>query len=273
MEKTLNPIATPFHKIIDLIETLRGDQGCPWDKKQTPRSMVHYLVEEVFELVDAITADKDDDICEELGDVLFLVFFIAVQFQSLNRFDIETIVQRNLEKMIRRHPHVFGKETAETPDKVREQWQRIKRSENTVQKKFTTLGSVPKSLPALMRAHRISERAAQTGFDWDDIQGVMRKAEEEWDELKQELKETDDLDNRRAMELEFGDVLFTLVNVARFAGIHPESALAASTRKFETRFNTMEKMARDRQTNFDRLSYKDKHRLWDKVKHKEEEVK
>jgi MazG family protein len=267
LEETLNHTSPLFKNIIDLIETLRGENGCPWDQKQTPLSMARYLVEETFELMDAIHSGSVEDICEELGDVLFLVLFIAVQYQSAGLFNINTLTQRSLDKMTRRHPHVFGEGTAHTPEQVRDRWHEIKRREKSHQQDHTILGSVPKSLPALMRAHRISERAARSGFDWDDINGVMKKAQEEWGELKQELKkDQEDSGNRDALELEIGDVLFTLVNVARLAGIHPETALAASSRKFESRFNTMEKLAKERQTLFEKLSYNDKHRLWDEVK-------
>ena len=269
MEETLNHINPAIEDIVNLIETLRGDTGCPWDKKQTPEAMVRYLAEEAFELMDAIHSDNDSDICEELGDVLFLVLFLAAQFQSSGRFDIKTLVKRNLEKMIRRHPHVFGEKNALTPEKVRERWRLIKRQERAEGQNSAILGTVPKSLPALMRAHRISERAAGSGFDWDDIRGVMKKAEEEWDELKQELAKEPSADNRKSIELEFGDVLFTLVNVARFAGLHPETALASSTRKFETRFNSMEKMAHEMQTCFEDLSHDEMHRLWETVKERE----
>jgi len=270
LEETLNHTSPPFNKIIDLIETLRGENGCPWDRKQTPPSTARYLVEEAFELMDAIHTNNAEDICEELGDVLFLVLFIAVQFQSSGLFDIKTVIQRNLDKMTRRHPHVFGDETAKTPDQVRKRWHEIKRREKPGLQAHSILGAVPNSLPALMRAHRISERAAQSGFDWDNIKDVMVKAQEEWQELKQELKkDQEEAGNRKALELEIGDVLFTLVNVARFAGTHPETALASSTRKFETRFNTMEKLAKERQTLFEELSYADKHRLWDEVKRRE----
>ncbi len=271
MEKTLNHTDPTFKDIVDLIETLRGENGCPWDQKQTPDTMVRYLAEEVFELMDAIQSDKDADICDELGDVLFLVLFVAVQFQSTGRFDMGTLVRRNLEKMMRRHPHVFGEETARTPETVRQRWHHIKRHEKKNRPGPTILGTVPKSLPALMRAHRISERAANAGFDWDDIRGVIKKAEEEWAELKHELKKKPNADSCESRELEFGDVLFTLVNIARFAGFHPETALASATRKFETRFNLMEKMARDAHRSFEELSFEEKHRLWNLVKQAESE--
>jgi nucleoside triphosphate diphosphatase len=229
--------------------------------------MARNLVEEAFELMDAIQSGKIEDACEELGDVLFLVLFIAVQYQTSGLFDINTLTQGNLDKMIRRHPHVFGEETAQTPDQVRDRWQAIKCEEKSDAPDHSLLGRVPRNLPALMRALRISERAAQSGFDWDDIHGVMIKAQEEWGELKQELQKDQEIAaNREALELEIGDVLFTLVNVARLAGIHPETALASSTRKFETRFKTMEKLARERQSRFEKLSYTEKHRLWDEVK-------
>ncbi len=271
MEKTLNHTDPTFKDIVNLIDTLRGDNGCPWDKRQTPDTMVRYLVEEAFELMDAIQSDNDADICDELGDVLFLVLFVAVQFQAAGRFDMRTLVKRNLKKMIRRHPHVFGTDTAETSESVRRRWRQIKHDEKANQPGPTILGKVPQSLPALMRAHRISERAAHTGFDWDDIRGVMKTAEEEWAELNQELAKAPGAQNPRSIELEFGDVLFTLVNVARFAGFHPETALASATRKFETRFNQMEKMAQDSGKSFEALSFEEKHRLWDLVKQAENE--
>jgi tetrapyrrole methylase family protein/MazG family protein len=270
LEETLNHTSPPFKEIIDLIETLRSENGCPWDRKQTPLSMARYLVEEAFELMDAVHSNKAEAVCEELGDVLFLVLFIAVQFQTSGLFSINTLIRRNLEKMTRRHPHVFAAETAHTPEQVRERWHEIKRREKSPEQNPGILGNVPKSLPALLRAHRISERAAQSGFDWDSVGEVMIKVQEEWSELKQELKKNrEDSGNSAALEMEIGDVLFTLVNVARFAGIHSETALAASTRKFEARFNTMEKLARERQGAFEKLSFEDKHRLWDEVKKSE----
>lgn len=267
MEKKIASLQPSFSAVIELIETLRGEQGCPWDKEQTPRSIVRYLIEEAYELMDAILSGKTEDICEELGDVLFLVLFLACQYQEMKAFRIHRMIQNNLEKMTRRHPHVFGTATADTPEAVRKRWQRIKSSEKANRSKAASiLESIPNRLPALMRCYRISERAARTGFDWQDLSGVIQQAEEEWHEFKRELLPEADEKRRDAVALEFGDVLFTLVNVARLAKIHPEESLALATRKFETRFKRMEELARENHRSFDSLSFEEKHVLWDKAK-------
>jgi len=267
LENKIKPSGASFASVINLIQTLRGENGCPWDKKQTPRSIVLYLIEEAYELMEAIHSGRHEDICEELGDVLFLVFFIAVQFQEAGAFNVEDMIQVNLEKMTRRHPHVFGNTTANTPEEVKQQWRRIKLSEKATHAETpSALESIPQKLPALMRCYRVSERAARTGFDWHDVSGVMRKAEEEWAEFKKEMAGNGDENNQEARTMEFGDVLFTLVNVARLAKIHPEEALALATQKFEIRFKTMEKLAETSQRSFESLSFKKKHVLWDEVK-------
>ena len=263
------------HTIDDLLEIMARlrdpEGGCPWDVQQTFASIAPYTIEEAYEVADAIDRDDMDDLRDELGDLLLQVVFHSQIAAEAGHFDFGDVMTCIGEKMVRRHPHVFGKETAKTPETVRQRWRHIKRNEKTDRPGPAILGSVPKSLPALMRAHRISERAANTGFDWDDIRGVIEKAEEEWAELKQELNKESNTASSESRELEFGDVLFTLVNVARFAGFHPETALASATRKFETRFNLMEKMAQDAQTSFEELSFEEKHRLWDLVKQAENE--
>ena len=268
MEKEIDHTALSFSELIGLIQTLRGTHGCPWDKQQTPESIILYLIEEAFELMDAIQNGTADDICEELGDVLFLVLFIASQYQETGHFNIVDINRRNKAKMTRRHPHVFGLAKADTPSEVRHRWQKIKSKENQKRIDPSILASVPDNLPALMRAHRISARAARTGFDWQNISGVMKKAEEEWDEFKHETNGPAKDLKSEARSLEFGDLLFSLVNVARFADIHPETALASATKKFENRFKYMEKLARNKRVDFESLSYDEMHVLWDQAKKK-----
>lgn len=259
-----------FENLIKLIETLRGTNGCPWDRKQTPKTMAVYLLEEVYELVDAIESENFDEICEELGDVLFHIYFISGLFEEKKAFGIDDVVKHITEKMVRRHPHVFGQESFEDASVLRNRWHKIKKNEKTHAKTKATLDSVPGKLPALMRAYRISERAARTGFDWDNISDVMKKAEEEWHEFQCALKE-DTGDNKKAnIALEFGDILFTLVNVARFAAIHPETALKESIKKFETRFQTMEKMAAQSGRDIDSLSRNEFDTMWETVKSSEE---
>jgi tetrapyrrole methylase family protein/MazG family protein len=252
--------------LIKLVETLRGENGCPWDKKQTAQAMANYLLEEVYELIEAVAAGDPNHVCEELGDVLFHIFFIARLFQEKEQFDIEDVARGITEKMIHRHPHVFGNETVSNAEEVKERWQKLKMEEkNHAPAGGSALDAVSVKMPALMRAHRISERAAATGFDWEDISGVMEKVEEEWAELKSELLPEHKIDRDR-VSLEFGDVLFTLVNVARFAKIHPETALADSTRKFETRFKLMERLFSENGKTINAASHEEMENLWEEAK-------
>ena len=255
--------------IIELIEALRGENGCPWDRKQTPQTISVYLVEEVYELLEAIESGDHDSICEELGDVLFHIIFLISLFRDTGRFDFESVVDLNVEKMTRRHPHVFGNDRVGSADEVRERWHRIKMKEKNHMATDSVLESVPSKLPALMRAYRISERAAKTGFDWQDIFGVLKKVEEELTELKTALKTKDQTSNDTdILALEFGDILFTLVNVARFANIHPETALKRSIDKFEKRFKYMEKLISNNRKNIESTSQEKLDVLWEETKKK-----
>lgn len=263
-----NPVTT----LDGIITSLRGENGCPWDRKQTPESIGIYLIEEAHELLEAIESGDPEEICEELGDVLFQVLFIAKFFEESGLFDIEDAAGKIAEKMIRRHPHVFGDATVTEAEAVRQQWHEIKKQEkNGRPERRSVLDSVPRNMPALMRAYRISERAARTGFDWDDITGVMGKVEEEWSELKREIgkngsERAGGEEQEGKIALEFGDVLFTLVNVARFARIHPEAALARSTRKFEQRFHHLEEKAQTSGRDIDAVPRQEKERLWQQAK-------
>ena len=258
-----------INSIIELIERLRSENGCPWDREQTPKTLSVYLIEEVYELVDAIESKDPDGVCEELGDVLFHILFLSGLFREMGHFDIKDVVDLNVEKMTRRHPHVFGNERVDSVEEVRARWHQIKKQEKRLAKEASILDSVPAGFPALMRAYRISERAAKTGFDWNDIPDVMQKVEEEWSELKAELeRENLDPTDQDVLALEFGDVLFTLVNVARFAHIHPETALRNSTKKFESRFKYMEKLIAESRRNIESVSQEEKEELWEQAKAK-----
>jgi tetrapyrrole methylase family protein/MazG family protein len=261
-KQEVNQFAPAMDQLISLVATLRGENGCPWDRKQTAKSMAVYLLEETHELVEAIHKGDADAVREELGDVLFHVFFVARLFQEQSVFDIGDVVSQNHQKMVRRHPHVFGDTSLQSADEVKKQWQEIKKSEKSASPPDSVLDSVPVGLPGLMRAYRISERAAGCGFDWQNISGVMAKVEEEWNELKCELeKEAFHEENRRAVSLEFGDLLFALVNVARFARIHPETVL-----KFKTRFEFMEQAIRGENRELTDVSQDEKDILWEKAK-------
>ncbi len=254
-----------FKTLLDLIAALRGENGCPWDRKQTPSTLTVYLIEEMYELVEAIEKEDGEGVLEELGDVLFQVLFVLYMFQQQGRFSLEQVLERIIEKMIRRHPHVFDTQKVENTGEVRQQWRRIKQAEKGTQSSL--LDSVPKGMPALMRAYRISERAAGTGFDWDNLKDVMAQAEEEWFEFKDEIDKPNALKTNPAKAtMEFGDVLFSLVNVARLAGIHPETALSRSTGKFIRRFNHMETAAAGKTRSLDSHSKDELSHLWKAAK-------
>ena len=255
---------TPLERLIQLVETLRGADGCPWDREQTPRSMSVYLIEEVYELIDAIESDNPQRICEELGDVLFHILFIARIYEELKQFDIARAANSIYDKMIRRHPHVFGGDKTANTQQIRERWHAIKKTEKVAASEESVLDSIPVQLPALMRAYRVSERAARTGFDWTDIASVMEKVQEEWIEFKQALQNEDPGETAN----EFGDILFTLTNVARFARIHPETALSGSVAKFVKRFKQMEKTAKAQGRSVDELSQADLDQIWESIKEK-----
>jgi tetrapyrrole methylase family protein/MazG family protein len=183
-----NSKLAPTHSFLDdlirLVKTLRGKHGCPWDQKQTPRNAAVYLIEEVFELVDAIEIGNPEHIREELGDVLFHIVFIARMFQELGKFDLSDVAQSITEKMIRRHPHVFAEENVKTSEEIVENWHKIKLSENKSTGKQSSLDSVPAQLPALIRAYRISDRLAKTGFDWLEVDDALENVEQELAGLK-----------------------------------------------------------------------------------------
>lgn len=229
--------------------------------------MALYLLEELYELLDAIEKGNPDDVCEELGDVLFHIFFIARLFEEAGNFNIEDVAARNIQKMIRRHPHVFGSTPLGSAEEVKRQWHTIKTNEKKLTPAGSLLDSLPSKLPALMRAYRISERVAKAGFDWNDMQGVLSKVEEEWNELKSAIQADDDAgSNQRNVSLELGDLLFTLVNVARFAHIHPETALADATQKFEARFRQLERLLAEAGKTLASLSPKEMDLFWEKAK-------
>lgn len=250
-----------FFSILELIKILRSENGCVWDKKQTPDSMINYLFNEAYELQDAIKSGDSSQILDEAGDVLFQLLFIIALYIEKKAFSLDDLIQNNIDKMKRRHPHIFGDIKAETIEKVLENWEKIKKKERGDGFK-SILDSVPSGMPSLVRAYNISERVGRVGFDWDDIKGVKEKVGEEWAELNEALEEN----NPENIALEFGDLLFTLTNLARFAGIHPEAALASSVNKFEKRYKYMEKVLFKNGKDLISISRQEIDSLWEKAK-------
>jgi tetrapyrrole methylase family protein/MazG family protein len=261
-DSELNQTDSFLDALFRLVATLRGENGCPWDKKQTPLSVSVYLIEEVFELADAIEKGDAGEIREELGDVLFHIVFIARMFQEAGEFDLQDVAEGITNKMIRRHPHVFGNQTVEGSDEVIENWHRIKLNERKSSQKPSIFDSVPANLPALMRAYRISDRAAKSGIEYMEMTDGSQTPEEFMEKLKAVLKQQDnDLRSQT-----FGELLFTLVNICRQAKIHPQTALAGTVKKFERQFKKMEELISESNQELDDLSTDEKTETWIKAK-------
>ena len=231
-----------FSELLDIIKSLRGPAGCPWDRKQTHQSLVPYMLEEAHEAIAAIEDQQMDDLAGELGDVLLQVVLhaeIASERMSNGRtegFDISTVLSRICTKLIHRHPHVFGDVKVDGADQVLENWQKIKADEKKTDRQKNLLDSVPQGLPQLMVAQKYQDRAASVGFDWDDLEDVFDKVQEEIRELAEEINRQD----KGAIENELGDLFFALVNLSRFLGINAENSLRKANNKFRRRFTAVE---------------------------------
>jgi len=254
--------------LFNIIQTLRSEQGCAWDNKQTPETMWKCLAEEVYELEEAIAKHDLQNICEELGDVLFQLVFIMEIFQEQGDFTFSDVVKEVAKKMIHRHPHVYGDASVSTKEELDRQWDTIKTEEkkSNNQKRVSALDNVPKGMPSLMRALKVSKSAVKEGFDWDDIHGILDSVKDEIREFESALEsgKQDEVTDETIME--FGDILFTLVNVARSAQFHPETALARSTAKFEGRFRVMEKELKQKNIKLADLSRDKKDLFWSRAK-------
>ncbi|MCF6249619.1 MAG: nucleoside triphosphate pyrophosphohydrolase [Desulfobacula sp.] len=254
----------------DIIRTLRGkggSDGCAWDKQQTAQTMWKCLAEEVYELEDAISKQDLINVCEELGDVLFQLVFIIEIFQEKKAFTLSDVIEQVAQKMIRRHPHVYEDAVVTSKEDLDLQWDRIKAREKQEkspdnQQMASVLDRVPRGMPSLLRALKVSKCVVKEGFDWDTIQQVIQTAREEMDEFEAALSSG----NQKEAVLEFGDILFSLVNVARFAGFHPETALSESTTKFEGRYRLMEKELNKRDLSLKELPRDQIDSFWEAAK-------
>ncbi len=253
-----------FEDLVEIMMTLRGPEGCPWDREQTHTSIKRHLIEECYEVIDAIDRGEPKYLAEELGDVLLQVVFHSEIARQEGDFDISDVLEGIVKKLLGRHPHIFGDEEAKTADEVIVHWEDAKLREG----KAKVLEGIPRSLPALLRAYKLQKKAARVGFDWEAKEHVVDKLLEEIEELKQVfLKEQ----SRKGLEEEIGDVLFTIVNVARHVDIDPEAALRKTIKKFQHRFEYVERQAEAQQISLSRMSLEEKENLWQEAKKLENE--
>jgi MazG family protein len=253
-----------FQQLVAIMARLRAPDGCPWDREQSFDSIKPYLLEETYEVMDAIDARDWAELRGELGDLLLQSVFFAQMAAEQDLFSIEDSLEAINAKLIRRHPHVFGEQTAQTGDDVRRIWGEVKAQEKkeTGEADTALLGSVPRSLPALVEAQQIASRAAGVGFDWDNAEQVMDKLHEEIAEFKQAR----DGASRAELEDELGDMLFVLVNLARFVKVDPEQALRRTNAKFRRRFGYVERTLADRGKSLSESSVEEMEALWQEAK-------
>lgn len=245
-----------FDKLISIMKELR--EKCPWDKKQTIKSLRQLTIEETFELADAITEEDYKSIKEELGDLLLHIVFYSKIAEEEKKFSISEVIETICEKLISRHPHIYGNAKAETAEEVKTNWEKLKLKEG----KKSALEGVPKSLPALVKSMRIQQKAKQVGFEWENTSQVLAKVYEEVKELEDEIKSG----NPEKAEEEFGDVLFSLINLSRFLNIDAENALEKTNKKFISRFTKMEEAAAAENKLLYDMSLEEKDNLWNKIK-------
>ncbi|MDR0542714.1 MAG: nucleoside triphosphate pyrophosphohydrolase [Dysgonamonadaceae bacterium] len=247
-----------FGRLLDIMDELRVK--CPWDRKQTNESLRENTIEETYELCEAIIRNDISEIKKELGDVLLHVVFYARIAEEQNRFDIADVCNALSDKLIFRHPHVFGTEEAETAGQVMQNWEQIKLKEKGGNR--TVLAGVPASLPSVVKAHRIQDKARNAGFDWDQKEDVWEKVQEEFTELQAEIASM----NPGRMESEFGDLFFSLINAARLYKINPDNALERTNQKFIHRFNYMEQKAKEQGKALKDMSLAEMEALWQEAK-------
>ena len=251
-----------FYDFVNVIETLRGENGCPWDREQTHESLKKAIIEESYEVLDAIENDDVDSLIEELGDVLLQVVFHSIIGKEDGYFDINDVIQGIANKMIHRHPHVFGDTKADTSSEVLVNWDEIKKDEKGISTITEEMNSIAKALPALIRAYKVQNKAKKVGFDWDDVSDAMKKVEEELNEIRDVYNSQ----NKSIIEGEVGDLLFSCVNVARFLDVDGELALERTIDKFIRRFSYIEETATKNNKQLKNMTLEEMDELWDKAK-------
>jgi MazG family protein len=247
-----------FQRLLDIMDELRAK--CPWDMEQTTESIRHLTIEETYELSDAILSGDHEEIKKELGDILLHIVFYAKIGSEQGHYDIESVITQLCEKLIRRHPHIYGEVVAENSDAVKQNWEQIKLKEKGAGKK-SVLGGVPNSMPGMVKAYRMQEKAAQVGFDWDNKEQVWAKVEEELAEFKE-------AETPEHKEEELGDLFFSLVNYARFEGINPDDALEKTNIKFKKRFEYIEQKAQEAGLDLKTVGLEQMDKWWNEAKGK-----
>jgi MazG family protein len=253
-------LKTPFEKLCDIVAQLRAPDGCPWDREQTNESLLPALIEEAYEVAGALRARDDSNLREELGDLLLLIVMQAEIAREAGRFNIDDVASEVSEKLVRRHPHVFGTSDARDSGAVVRQWEAIKHAEKKDDSHY--LASLPTALPALMRAQKAQKKVARVNFDWAEIRDVVAKVEEELSEVKAAIASQD----QGAIAGEIGDLLFAVVNLARKSGLDAESALQQATDKFVARFNCLEDALRARGKKLGEVELAELDTIWEEVK-------
>jgi len=251
-----------FQELLKIMGALRSEKGCPWDKEQTRESLKPFIVEEAYELIEAIDESDPEKIKEELGDLLFQIVFQCQIAKENNEFKVSDVIEKISKKMIARHPHVFGKANYKTADEVLLHWEEQKKLEGKMRESI--LEGIPKTLPSLLRAHRLQKRAAGVGFDWEKVEDVLKKLDEELKEFKEALKTK----RQDEIEDELGDIFFMLVNISRFIGVNPEDALRKTISKFIHRFRYIEMNAAEQGKKLSDMTLNEMDSLWDESKGK-----
>jgi MazG family protein len=258
-------ISAVFGRLVDLIRTLRSENGCPWDRKQTPKTFHPYILEEYHEMVQAINEGAPEDMADEMGDLLFLVVFVAYMFDEEGIASLKEIVEGVIAKMTRRHPHVFGDVSVRNAEDVIDNWAKIKASEENIKQRESLLDGIPRSLPALSRAQKLARRAARVGFDWTHAEEIFPKIDEELGELKEAVISK----SQENIREELGDLLFVITNTARHLNVNSETALNETSDKFERRFRYIEDVLKGRGKSLEDASLQEMDELWDDAKTKE----
>jgi len=249
-----------LEELIKVMAALRGEKGCPWDREQTMESLKPFIIEEAYEVLEAIDEKNPEAVKEELGDLLFQIVFQCQIAREKGEFEMADVIDKIGKKMIARHPHVFGDADYKTTAEVLVHWEAQKKREGKLRESL--LEGVPKTLPSLLRAHRLQDRASRVGFDWEKVDDVMKKLDEEIGEFREALEKKEE----DAIEEELGDVLFMLVNISRFIGVNPEDALRKTISKFISRFRYIEMSAADTGRKLSEMTLTEMDALWDEAK-------